>query len=445
MSNELKYMSGFGNEFSSEDPRCPGALPQGQNNPQKCPYGLYAEQLSGAAFTAPREHNERSWLYRIKPSVLHLPYTRENYAFSPKNFGNHVNEELELDTPSPNQTRWAPFPLPPSSKQVDWKDGLFPVAEGGNSTSRSGLCIYVYSCNVSMQNKAVYNADGDFLLVPQLGVLNVTTEFGKMTVNPGEICVIQQGIKFSIAVNEPSRGYVLEVYGSHFQLPQLGPIGANGLANPRDFLTPTAWYEDVTAEYKICGKFCSKWWSVKQNHSPFNVVAWHGNYCPYKYNLDNFMTINTVSYDHCDPSIFTVLTCPSNKPGTAIADFVIFPPRWSVAEHTFRPPYYHRNCMSEYMGLIKGSYEAKEDGFAPGGASLHPIMSAHGPDLACFEGASNAELKPSRVADGTMAFMFETSLHLKTFNWTNHYVDHNYYKCWAGLEKHFDKLNLASK
>lgn len=294
-----------------------------------------------------------------------------------------------------------------------------------------------------MNDKCFYNADGDFLIVPQRGTLMITTEFGKMEVKPNEICIIQQGIRYSVEISEPSRGYILEVFDAHFVLPNLGPIGANGLANPRDFLTPVAWYEDrdVDSGFSVISKYQGKLFKAIQGHSAFDVVAWHGNYAPYKYDLNCFNVVNTVSFDHIDPSVFTVLTCPSLRPGTAIADFVIFPPRWSVAENTFRPPYYHRNCMSEFMGLIFGKYEAKEEGFAPGGASLHSMMTPHGPDRDCFEKATEADLKPQRVADGTMAFMFESSMSMALTNWGNETcqkVDHDYYKVWQPLQKHFD-------
>ncbi|XP_049802217.1 homogentisate 1,2-dioxygenase [Schistocerca nitens] len=432
----LKYLTGFGSEFTSEDPRCPGALPHGQNSPQKCPYGLYAEQLSGSAFTAPREGNKRSWLYRIRPSVIHEPFQ----PLAKKHFGNNWNE----NPPNPNQMRWLPFDLPSDDEQVDFVEGLHTVCGAGDPRTRHGIAIHVYLCNKSMGNKCFYNSDGDFLLVPQQGVLYITTEFGKMTVSPNEICVIQQGMRFNVHVTKPSRGYILEVFDNHFQLPYLGPIGANGLANPRDFLTPVAWFEDRSVEenqYRVISKFQGHLFVAQQGHSPFDVVAWHGNYVPYKYDLSLFMVINAVQFDHCDPSIFTVLTCPSNKPGTAIADFVIFPPRWSVQEHTFRPPYYHRNCMSEFMGLIMGNYEAKEEGFLPGGASLHSMMTPHGPDTQCFEAASNAKLVPCRVADGTQAFMFESSLSLAVTKWgeeTCQKLDASYYKCWQTLKKHFN-------
>uniref|UniRef100_A0A8C6UR79 Homogentisate 1,2-dioxygenase n=1 Tax=Neogobius melanostomus TaxID=47308 RepID=A0A8C6UR79_9GOBI len=332
----LKYMSGFGNEFSSEDPRCPGALPDGQNNPQVCPYGLYAEQLSGSAFTCPRPTNKRSWLYRILPSVKHKPFT-------PVYCGNITESWNEVE-PDPNQLRWLPFTIPKSlDKKVDFVSGLNTICGAGDAKSRNGIGIHMYTCNTSMTDRCFNNSDGDFLIVPQQGNLLITTEFGKMMVEPNEICVIQQGMRFTVDVYGETRGYILEVYGAHFELPDLGPIGANGLANPRDFQCPAAWYEDRTVHtgYTVINKYQGKLFSCQQDFSPFNVVAWHGNYTPYKYNLEKFMAINAVAFDHADPSIFTVLTAKSTRPGVAIADFVIFPPRWGVAENTFRPPYYH--------------------------------------------------------------------------------------------------------
>jgi len=432
MSEDYSYQSGFGNEFATEDSRCPGSLPEGMNNPQKVRYGLYAEQLSGTAFTAPRESNQRSWLYRLLPSVKHQPFKPYPHRF--------LTTKWSDQPPNPNQMRWKPFDIPKNDK-VDWIDGLHTVAGAGDSKTRHGIAVHVYTCNSSMNNRAMYNSDGDFLIVPQQGELDITTEFGKMLVRPNEICVIQQGIKFSVNVSGPSRGYVLEVYDDHFVLPTLGPIGANGLANPRDFLTPVAWFENRSGvEFTLISKYQGAFFSALMDHSPFNVAAWHGNYAPYKYNLANFCVINSVSYDHCDPSIFTVLTCPSSKPGTAVADFVIFPPRWSVAEDTFRPPYYHRNCMSEFMGLILGKYEAKEEGFCPGGATLHSMMTPHGPDARCFEDWTEKTLGPIKVAEGTQAFMFETSFQLAVTRWgeeTCNKLDKDYYQCWQDIKNNF--------
>ncbi|CAH1110085.1 unnamed protein product [Psylliodes chrysocephalus] len=429
---DLKYLSGFGSEFSSEDPRCPESLPKDQNSPQQCPYGLYAEQLSGSAFTAPRSENKRTWLYRIRPSVVHKPFT------ALKN--DTVTHNWDEEEPNPNQLHWHPFDLPLGNKKVDFIDGIHTICGAGDPKFKTGIAVHVFLCNSSMDNRAFYNSDGDFLIVPQTGQLLIKTEFGKIEVKLNEIAVIQQGMRFQVKVTSPSRGYILEVFGRHFELPDLGPIGANGLANPRDFLTPVAYYDDVDEVFQIVSKYQGKLFTCEQDHSPFDVVAWHGNYVPYKYDLSKFMVINSVSFDHCDPSIFTVLTCQSDKKGTAIADFVIFPPRWSVQEHTFRPPYYHRNCMSEFMGLILGEYEAKIGGLSPGGATLHSIMTPHGPDANCFEAASNESLKPTRIADKTQAFMFESCLGLALTKWgakTCEKINPDYHKCWQNLKKQF--------
>ncbi|CAG8579680.1 7133_t:CDS:10 [Paraglomus occultum] len=425
--DSYKYLSGFGNHFSSE--ALEGALPQGQNTPQKCPYGLYAEQLSGTAFTVDRQHNQRSWLYRIRPSVGHSPY-----VFYKRLHPDFASSEMRY---IPNQLRWSPFPLPADDNPVDFLDGLVTIAGAGDPTVRNGLAIHIYTCNKSMEKRAMYNSDGDFLIVPQTGRLDITTEFGKMLVEPLEIVVIPRGIKFSVRLPQThARGYILEVFGNHFELPDLGPIGANGLANPRDFLTPEAAFEDKGEAWQMYNKYAGQFFAAIQDHSPFNVVAWHGNYVPYTYDLRKFNAVNSVTFDHMDPSIFTVLTSKSAFPGTAIADFVIFPPRWAVQEHTFRPPYFHRNCMAEFMGLITGEYEAKAKGFLPGGASL---MTPHGPDATTFEKASNEKLVPTRVADNTMAFMFESSLMLGTTQWalSTEVLQNDYEQVWNGLKSHF--------
>eukprot|EP01100_Stratorugosa_tubuloviscum_P004646 TRINITY_DN2168_c0_g3_i1.p1 TRINITY_DN2168_c0_g3~~TRINITY_DN2168_c0_g3_i1.p1 ORF type:complete len:435 (-),score=215.81 TRINITY_DN2168_c0_g3_i1:121-1425(-) len=428
-AQKYNYMPGFGNHFSTE--AVPDSLPKNQNAPQKCPKGLYAEQLSGTAFTAPRKANQRSWLYRILPSVIQGPLEKIDNGLIYNNFDQAIVD--------PTQFRWLPFELEDETQKIDFVQGIKAIAGSGSPALKTGCAIYVYCCNDSMTNRAFYNSDGDFLIVPQEGTLDIRTEFGMLEVAPGEICVIQRGIHFSVAVEGKTRGYILEIFQGHFQIPDLGPIGANGLANPRDFLTPVAAFENNEFEYIVTNKFIGNLFACKRRGSPFNVVAWHGNYAPYKYDLSLFCTVNTVSFDHLDPSIFTVLTCQTLEPGVAVADFVIFPPRWGVAENTFRPPYYHRNCMSEFMGLIRGVYEAKKEGFLPGGASLHSCMTPHGPDAVTFEGASNAVLKPERVSETALAFMFE-SCYLFTLtayakNCSN--IDRNYNKCWENLKSHF--------
>ena len=423
------YQSGFGNEFSTE--ALPGVLPIGQNSPQKVARGLYAEQLSGTAFTAPRSENQRSWLYRIRPAAVHQPFAK---VFYPTLQSGPFTEVAA----SPNQLRWNPFPIP--SAPADFVEGLITIAGNGSAESQMGVAIHVYAANRSMQDRFFYNADGELLIVPQLGGLSLRTELGILDIVPGEIAVIPRGVRFAVDLQDDSaRGYVCENYGQLLRLPDLGPIGANGLANPRDFLAPVAAFEDREGQFELLAKFAGKFWSAEIGHSPLDVVAWHGNYAPYKYHLAHFNAINSVSFDHADPSIFTVLTSPSGIPGTANMDFVIFPPRWVVAEQTFRPPWFHRNVMSEYMGLVYGEYDAKAEGFVPGGGSLHNCMSGHGPDATTFEAASNATLQPQKL-DKTMAFMFETRLpiHPTRVAIESPQLQKDYLQCWQGLKKHFN-------
>jgi homogentisate 1,2-dioxygenase len=424
----LEYQSGFGNEFATE--ALANTLPAGQNSPQEVAHGLYAEQFSGTSFTTPRALNRRSWLYRIRPSVVHKP-------FQTINNGLLRTAPLTEAAALPNQLRWNPIPFP--LETADFVDGLVTIAACGNSALHTGIGIHVYTANTSMQDRFFYNADGEMLLVPQLGQLLLHTELGQIEVAPGEICVLPRGLKFRVELlEEKARGYICENYGAMLRLPELGPIGANGLANARDFLTPIAAYEDRAGDFQLIAKFGGNLFAAEIHHSPLDVVAWHGNYAPYKYDLAKFNTINTVSFDHPDPSIFTVLTAPSEIPGTANLDFVIFPPRWMVAEHTFRPPYFHRNVMSEYMGLIFGQYDAKAEGFVPGGASLHNCMSGHGPDAATFAAASKADLQPRYLAE-TLAFMFETRfiIHPTRFALSTEALQNDYWQCWQELQKNF--------
>jgi homogentisate 1,2-dioxygenase len=433
-ASEHRYQSGFGNEHATE--ALPNALPHGQNSPQKPPYGLYAEQVSGTPFTAPRRENRRSWLYRIRPSVVHTPYAPLPGGVSASDV--RATPFDEVATP-PNQLRWNPLQMP--AERTDFVGGIVTMGGNGDFNTHTGHAIHLYAANSSMQERFFYNADGELLIVPQFGRHIFRTELGIIEVQPGEICVIPRGIKFAVdAPDGELRGYICENYGQPFRLPDLGPIGANGLANPRDFLTPVAAFEELTGDFESIAKFQGQLWTAKLDHSPLNVVAWHGNYAPYKYDLRLFQTINTVSFDHPDPSIFTVLTAPSEIPGTANIDFVVFPPRWMVAEHTFRPPWFHRNFMNEFMGLIYGVYDAKEEGFVPGGCSLHNCMSGHGPDAATYEKATAAELKPVYI-DATLAFMFETRFVTKItkFAAESGMLQEDYYTCWQGLKSTFDR------
>jgi len=425
---KLTYQTGFGNEFATEART--GALPVGQNSPQKAPLGLYAEQFSGTAFTAPRVHNKRSWTYRIRPSVLHKPFRQiENKLLKSSPFDEIVT--------TPNQLRWNPLPMPDA--ETDFIDGLTTIAGNGDSFSQVGIAIHIFACNKAMTDRFFYNADGEMLVVAEKNRVRFLTELGILEIDSGEIAVIPRGLKFRVELPDgEARGYVCENYGAQFRLPDLGPIGANGLANSRDFETPVAWFEDREGEMEIVAKFGGNLWACETEHSPLDVVAWHGNYAPYKYDLRRFNTIGSISFDHPDPSIFTVLTSPSAETGTANCDFVIFPDRWLVAENTFRPPWYHRNIMSEYMGLCYGQYDAKEEGFVAGGGSLHNQMSAHGPDLDAFEKASNAELKPQKLS-GTMAFMFESRYIIRPtrFAMETSELQPEYFEVWQKLKKNF--------
>jgi homogentisate 1,2-dioxygenase len=423
-----RYQSGFGNEFATE--ALPGALPAHRNSPQRAAYGLYAEQLSGTAFTAPRSHNRRSWLYRIRPAAMHQPFQRADNG--------RIVSRFDYTVP-PNQLRWDPLPLP--TVATDFVEGWVTMAGNGAPQAQSGNAIHLYACNRDMQGRYFYNADGELLILPQSGRLAIATEFGMIDLEPQEIAVIPRGVRFQVALPDgAARGYICENYGALLRLPDLGVIGSNGLANPRDFLTPHAAYEDVEGDFELLAKFNGNLWSARIGHSPLDVVAWHGNYAPYKYDLRHFSPVGSIGNDHPDPSIFLVLQAPSDTPGVDTLDFVVFPPRWLVAEDTFRPPWFHRNVASEFMGLITGQYDAKAKGFAPGGASLHNCMTGHGPDAATFEKASTADTRTPYKVDHTMAFMFETKLVICP---TVHALESaqlqaDYNACWNGIKKNFN-------
>jgi len=432
MIDTLQYQSGFGNEFASE--ALPGALPQGQNSPQHVPYGLYAEQWSGTAFTAPRHRNRRSWLYRIRPAAMHAPFALLSEA--------RLHNRFDEAPATPNQLRWDPYPLP--SAPTDFVEGMFTMAGNGGPAGQTGVGIHMYACNRAMQGRYFYDADGELLIVPQHGRLRIATELGVLVIAPLEIALIPRGLRFAVTpLDGVARGYVAENFGAPMRLPELGPIGANALANARDFLAPVAAYEDLEGEFELIAKFQGRLWRAAIDHSPLDVVAWHGNDTPCKYDLARFNTVGSISYDHPDPSIFTVLTAPSDTPGTANMDFAIFPPRWLVAEHTFRPPWFHRNVASEYMGLIQGEYDAKgagAGGFSPGGASLHNCMSGHGPDAAAHAKALALDAAQPQHLTETMAFMFETRA---VINPTAQALalsalQADYWRCWQGLGRHFD-------
>jgi len=439
--DDFQYESGFGNEFVTEAVK--GALPVGRNSPQRAPLGLYAEQLSGTAFTQPRAVSQRTWVYRILPSAKHPAFER----IDNKNLKATPFDEIE---PNPNRLRWDPLPLPPELDQADeydqrgverqdFIDGLFTVGGNGDIRTRNGMAVHLYAANKSMQDRYFVDSDGELLFVPEHNAIILHTELGPLRVSPGEIAVVPRGIRFRVELPDgTARGYLCENFGANFTLPERGPIGANGLANERDFLYPRAAFEERDHALTVVNKFGGNLWAATYDHSPLDVVGWHGNYAPYKYDTANFMVIGTISYDHPDPSIFTVLTSPTDTAGLANVDFVIFAPRWLVGENTFRPPWFHRNVMSEYMGLVSGAYDAKATGFIPGGGSLHNTFASHGPDAETYAKASTAELTPSKL-DGTLAFMFESRW---TILPTRQAMDAptrqpDYDDVWSGLSRNF--------
>ncbi|HEX6244413.1 MAG TPA: homogentisate 1,2-dioxygenase [Polyangiales bacterium] len=425
----LGYLSGFGNQLASE--ALPGALPTGRNSPQRCGYGLYAEQLSGTAFTAPRADNRRSWLYRIRPAAAHGP-------FSPLPPGTW-NHDYQRTPPSPNRLRWDPLPIP--DEPTDFVDGMLTMAGSGGPELGSGCAVHIYRANRSMQERYFYDADGELLIVPQEGRLRLCTELGRLEIEPEEVALLPRGVRARVELLDASaRGYVCENFGAPLRLPELGPIGANGLASARDFLAPVAHYEELEGSFELIAKFAGQLHRASLDHSPLDVVAWHGNHVPYKYDLRRFNTLGSVSFDHPDPSLFSVLHGPSDTPGVNHVDFVIFPPRILAMRDTFRPPWFHRNVASEFMGLIRGQYDARSAGFVPGGASLHNSMSGHGPDAATFERESTRDLSQPDVLRDTLAFMFETRAVLRpsAFASSCGALQRDYDQCWVGLKKHFD-------
>ena len=429
---KLAYQRGFGNTFSSEAVK--GALPVGQNSPQRAPRGLYAEGVSGSAFTAPRAENLNAWLYKLRPSAMHGPYAP---VAGGKTAGLLRSGPFDEAKTPPNRLRWNPLPIP--ARPTDFIDGLVTMAGSGDPAAHSGIGVHVYCANRSMTDRYFHDADGEMMIIPQQGGLLIFSELGKIQAEPGEIAVVPRGIKFKVGLLDgAARGYVCENYGAPFRLPELGPIGSQGLAQKRDFLAPVAAFEDRSGKCEVVAKFLGNLWAAEYRHSPLDVVAWHGNCVPYKYDLARFMVINTVSFDHPDPSIFTVLTSPSGQPGVANCDFVIFPPRWMVAEHSFRPPWFHRNVMSELMGLVHGVYDAKAEGFLPGGISIHNCLQGHGPDVATFDKASAVDLQPQKIED-TLAFMWESKFVFRPtkFALGAPQLQKNYDAVWSGFRKHF--------
>jgi homogentisate 1,2-dioxygenase len=415
-----EYHSGFGNEFESE--LIPGTLPIGQNSPQTCAYGLYAEQITGSSFAASRANMTRSFLYRRRPAAVHTSLTEIE--------GNPTYTASFLPTDSslhlvPSQLSWRAFTIPAKdSSAVDFIQGIHTLGGSGHPNLREGIAYHIYAFNSGMPNKAFANIDGDLLICPQEGHLDITTEFGHIYLQPSELCVIQRGLRFKVDIVEQyspdgARGYIIETWGTKWELPELGPLGGYGLANSRDFLHPTAAIDTTsTVPWTVVTKQLDKYYASDQDHSPFDVVAWHGNYVPYKYDMSKFAYQNSVAVDHTDPSINTVLTAKSRDAEAPLCDFLVFGPRWDVAQNTFRPPYFHRNCASEFLARIYGpTGGGRSEIFVPGGASYEAGHTPHGTADPRTMAAMNMDLKPMRVGENQMTIMLESCRSLLFTDW----------------------------
>jgi homogentisate 1,2-dioxygenase len=431
--SELSFVSGFGSTHESE--ALPGALPRRQNAPRIAPYGLYPELLSGTPFTVESAENSRVWMYRIRASFSHgvlTPLPAASFL-------------APLEAVEPNRTRWRPLPIPEGPAQVDFLDGLVTLGGAGDETSGPGYGVHIYAANADMKDRCFSSADGDLLIVPQTGTLEVQTELGWLRVGPGSILLVPRSLKFAIGVPDgAARGWMLEVFGRRFRLPERGLIGSNGLADARHFLAPTAAYEDRTCPsgFQSVVKLGGQLFAATQAHSPFDVVAWHGNHAPFTYDLSLFSAMGSVTFDHPDPSILTVLTAPLDDHGRAIADFVVFPGRWDVLEHSFRPPFMHRNAASEINGVVRTP--SPEAGYEPGVTFISPLLASHGVATKTYDHvlglSEEAAEGPRRLSDESLWIMFESALPFRTSKWARDtpLVDAEFAKLWEGMRSRFD-------
>ncbi|KAH9874017.1 hypothetical protein IAQ61_004645 [Plenodomus lingam] len=449
-NDPYNYQAGWGNRHQSEV--IPGTLPVAQNNPQEVRFGLYTEGITYSAFAAPRAHNYSTYMYRCRPAAAHNGYVPFESKSNIQNCFLSLNPKVAT---LPEQAEWRPFPLPKEEEKIDFANGLHTLAGSGDPNIREGLALYVYMINSSMERRAFCNADGDFLICAQLGTLDIVTEMGKIFLQPGEICVIQRGIRFCMNLapdTKVARGYITEVWGSMWELPDLGPLGGHGLANPRDFLYPVAAIDDnLHVDWQIVNKINGELVAIQQDHSPFDLVAWHGNVVPYKYDLTKFSSQNSTSIDHTDPSIFTVLTAKSRDPLTPLADFLWFGPRWDVATNTFRLPYFHRNSASEFLACLYGQGLGRSDDFQPGGGSFEGGHTPHGGFHEGYQhGMRIHESQPEKILTEQLTIMIESS---RLFLWTEWarkgcgVIDEHgtNYKVWEALPDRFSANKRAQE
>jgi homogentisate 1,2-dioxygenase len=431
---EVPTQGGFGSVHESE--ALEGALPRDQNAPRRCPYDLVPELINGTPFTVRNVDNSKMWTYRIHASFSQT-------AFHPLP---NARFATPLGDVEPNRSRWAPHPIPAPSTPTDFVDGLVTLGGAGDVLSGPGFAIHVYAANADMLDRCFSNADGDLLVIPQEGALDVRTELGWLSVPIGSILFVPRGLKFAIGLPENvGRGWVLEVFGTKLRLPERGLVGSNGLAEARHFRAPHASYEDRECPdgFQHVTKTGGRLFEATHTFSPFDVVAWYGNHAPFVYDLMHFAPVASVRFDHQDPSIFTVLTAPLDDHGRAVADFVFFPPRWEVIEHSFRPPFAHRNAASE-VNMVVRTPKPYSTGYEPGCTFLSPLLTAHGVGTKTYDAILDLPHDhvdpPQRIPDESLWAMVESALPFRTTAWARdtELLDATFLSAFEGMKKRFD-------
>ncbi|GAD98612.1 homogentisate 1,2-dioxygenase, putative [Paecilomyces variotii No. 5] len=424
-----RYQVGFGNRFVSE--AVPDTIPRdGRNLPQRANYDLYIEQLNGTTFVTCRKDMFNVWFHRIRPSCAHKALKPLEYKHDIVSVFSSQNEGVSF---VPFNNEWGPLEIPLESKPTNFWQGIKTILGHGDPTLKEGVAVHQYAANLSMDKEAFVNHDGDYLFVPQQGRLDIQTELGRMMVLPGELFVIPAGLRFKVSLPDgPSRGYIQEIFGSHFELPDLGPIGSNGLALPQDFEIPVASYDLDTSSWEIITKLAGKLYHYEQAHTPFDVVGWHGNYVPYKYEIEKLLALSS-SKDQLDPSAYTILTAKSKIPGVSITDFCAFTPKWVNSLNSWRPPYYHRTMGAEVMGMVRGEYGGSAKTLEPGALTCDNAYVPHGETYDAWKKHAFVDLEPTLLGAGVLSitkFALERHNQIKPMReelWDNmhgHFLDH---------------------